>query len=58
MLGILTFVAEGARRRVVKREAFPWGPFLLLLLTLGLFWLLPRQMGSPPVRVEFAPERR
>ena len=49
------------RRRVLKaapREPFPWWPFLLLLLTIGLFWILPRQMGSPPVRVEFGQEER
>lgn len=50
-----------SKRRVLKsapRAPFPWWPFLLLLLTLGLFWLLPRRMGSPPVRVEFAGTER
>lgn len=49
------------RRRVLKaapKEPFPWWPFLLLALTLGLFWVLPRWMGEGPVRVEFAQAER
>jgi hypothetical protein len=42
-------------KRRVKREPFPWVLLLALLLTLALFWLLPRRLGSPPVKVEFAP---
>ena len=50
-----------AGRKVLKaapREPFPVWPLLLLLLAVGLFWLLPRRLGSPPVRVEFAGEGR
>ena len=49
------------RKRIVKatpKEPFPVWPFLLLLLTLGLFWLLPRQWGDRPVKVEFAQGER
>ena len=49
------------RRRVLRaapKEPFPWWPFLLLVLTVGLFWALPRRMGSPPVRVEFRQAER
>ena len=49
------------RRRVLKaapKEPFPLWPLLLLLLTVGLFWILPRQLGNPPVRVEFAQGER
>ena len=49
------------RRRVLKaapREPFPVWPFLLLLATLFLFWVLPRLMGDRPVRVEFGAARR
>ena len=50
-------MAKHERRRAVKkgpREPFPWLPFLLLVATLGLFWVLPHQLGSPAVRVDFA----
>ena len=53
--------APGVRRRVLKaapREPFPWWPFLLLLATVGLFWLVPRRMGNPPVEVDFAQAER
>gem|GEM_PF-2104660 len=49
MVGILTVVAK----RKVGRDPFPWLALLLLIVTFGLFWLWPRRVGSPPVRVEF-----
>ena len=60
-LGILRFVAKPVKKRVLKRapkEPFPLWPFLLLLATIGLFWILPRQMGNPPVKTEFAQGER
>jgi hypothetical protein len=50
-------VAKPVKKRVLKKapkEPFPWWPFLLLLVSIGLFWVLPQQLGNPPVRVEFA----
>ena len=44
--------------KAAPREPFPWWPFLLLLATVGLFWLLPRRMGNPPVQVDFAQAER
>ena len=44
--------------KAARKEPFPWWPFLLLLLTLGLFWVLPHRMGDPPVQVDFTASGR
>jgi len=61
MLGILALVSKPVKRRVLKaapKEPFPVWPFILLLATLALFWLLPYQLGNPPVKVEFRQAER
>ena len=35
--------------------SFPWIVFLLLLVTIYLFWIYPIQRGRSPVRVSFEP---
>lgn len=36
-------------------KKFPWLLLILLLGSLYVFWVLPFQLGSRPVRVEFEP---
>jgi len=38
-----------------RQERFPWLVLLALLATVYLFWILPRQLGPQPVKVDFAP---
>lgn len=32
---------------------FPWVALVLLALSVYGFWVLPQQMGNPPIRVTF-----
>ena len=42
------------RRRVTTRP-FPWLLLLVFLATVYIFWVLPRQLGDHPVKVDFDP---
>src|SRR6185312_15382609 len=53
--GILCCVAK--RQAVKPREKFPWLLLLALLLSIFVFWILPRRQGSAPVQVEFTRSR-
>jgi hypothetical protein len=44
-------VALESRKR--DKGRFPWWPLVLLLASIYLFWVLPYQRGSQPVKVEF-----
>ena len=37
-----------------RKLKFPWLALLVLLGSLYLFWVLPGQLGSKPVEVEFS----
>jgi len=45
--------SSGASRVRAKRK-FPWLALLLLLGSVYLFWVLPRQLPDLPVKVELA----
>jgi hypothetical protein len=57
-LDILQRVSDPAEtpQRAPRRPSpkFPWVALFVLLVTLYLFWVLPYQVGSPPVKVEFS----
>lgn len=38
------------------KRRFPWLLFLLLLVTVYAFWVLPAQLGPRKVQVEFVPK--
>jgi len=35
------------------RRKFPWAPFILLLVSIYVFWILPLQLPKPELKVEF-----
>ncbi len=37
-----------------RQERFPWVLLLVFVLTIYLFWIMPLQMGSRPVDVQFS----
>jgi len=39
------------------KRRFPWLLFILLLMSAYAFWVLPAQLGSRPVQVEFVPPK-
>jgi hypothetical protein len=41
------------RQFSAPKEKFPWLLFVCVLFVVYLFFLLPRQIGSHPVQVEF-----
>jgi hypothetical protein len=49
-----------ARRRPESRRPrnTAWIAFALLLVSIYVFWVLPRQLGSRPVRVRFTQEQK
>ena len=49
-------VALESRKR--DKGRFPWWPLVLLLASIYLFWVLPYQRGSQPVKVEFEQPKR
>jgi hypothetical protein len=44
-----------ARQFGKPKKRFPWLLFLLLLASLYAFWILPYQLGTRKVQVEFVP---
>jgi hypothetical protein len=45
-------------RRPKKRRSTAWIAFILLLASIYVFWVLPYQLGSHPVRVEFTQDKK
>jgi len=45
------------RRRKARRST-AWIAFILLLASIYVFWVLPYQLGSHPVRVEFSQDKK
>jgi hypothetical protein len=41
------------RQFSAPKEKFPWLLFLVLLAAIGLFFVLPRQIGTSQIQVEF-----
>jgi hypothetical protein len=51
-------MAKGKRKlSTSKSETFPWLPLLLFLASIYIFWVLPRQLGSQPPKVQFESAR-
>lgn len=44
---------SGRPRSSGRQETFPWALWLLLLGSIYVFWVLPRQLPQAPVKAEF-----